>query len=56
MSANYDATTLTMIEPWKHQSLVDPLMQSGVITRNNYITSAFGVLCKVNLFGKSVRI
>ena len=32
--ASYDATALAIIKPKKHQSLADPLLQSGVATRN----------------------
>jgi len=31
---SYDATTLAVIKPRKHQSHVDPLLQSGVVARN----------------------
>jgi len=33
--ASYDVTALAIIKPKKHQRLAYPLLQSGVVTRNN---------------------
>jgi len=35
--ASYDATALAIIKRKKHQMLADPLLQSGVVTRNNRV-------------------
>jgi len=35
--ASYDVTALAIIKPKKHQRLTDPLLQSGVVTRNNRV-------------------
>jgi len=35
--SSYDATALAMTELRKHQRLADPLLQSGVVTRNNRV-------------------
>ena len=34
---SYDVTGLAIIKPNKHQRLADPLLQSGVVTRNNRV-------------------
>jgi len=33
MLTSYDVTALAIIQPNKHQSLADPLLQSSVVTR-----------------------
>jgi len=35
--ASYDVTGLAIIKPKEHQSLADPMLQSGVATRNNHV-------------------
>ena len=35
--ASYDVTVLVMIKPKKHQRLVDLLLQSGIVARNNRV-------------------
>ena len=35
--ARYDVTALVMIKLKKHQRLADPLLRSGVVTRNNRV-------------------
>ena len=35
--ASYDLTALEIVKPKKHQRLADPLLQSGVVTRNNRV-------------------
>jgi len=35
--ASYDVTGLAIIKPKEHQSFADPLLQSGVVTRNNCV-------------------
>jgi len=35
--ASYDVTALAIIKPNKHQRFADPLLQSGVLTRNNRV-------------------
>jgi len=35
--ASNDVTTFAIIKPRKHQRLADPLLQSGVVTRNNCV-------------------
>jgi len=35
--ASYDVTALAIIKPKEHQRLADPLLQSGVVTRNNRV-------------------
>jgi len=35
--ASYDVTASAIIKPKKHQRLADPLLQSGVVTRNNRV-------------------
>jgi len=49
--SRYDVTALVMIKPRKYQRLADPLMQSGVVTRNNRVQCAIKstVLGKVSL-------
>jgi len=38
--ASYDVAALAIIKPKKHQRLEDPLLQSGVVTRNNRVKCA----------------
>jgi len=33
----YNVTALAIIKPKKHQSLAEPLLQSGVVSRNNHV-------------------
>jgi len=56
--ASNDLTALAIIKPKKHQRLADPLLQSGVVTRNNrvYCGMKSTVLAKLSLFGKTVCI
>jgi len=35
--ARYDVTALTIVKSNKHQRLADPLLQSGVVTRNSCV-------------------
>jgi len=35
--ANCDVTGLAIIKPKKYQRLADPLLQSGIVTRNNRV-------------------
>jgi len=35
--ASYHVIALAIIKPNKHQRLADPLLQSGVVTRNNRV-------------------
>jgi len=35
--ASYDVTGLAIIKPKEHQSFADPLLQSGIVTRNNCV-------------------
>ena len=46
--ASYDITALAIIKPKKHQRLADPLLQSGVVSRNN------GVFCAIKITRKSI--
>ena len=34
---SYDVTALAIIKPREHQRLADPLLQSGVVTRNDRV-------------------
>jgi len=34
---SYDVTGLAIIQPKEHQRLADPLLQSGVVTRDNRV-------------------
>jgi len=51
---NYDVTSLAIIKLKKHQRLADPLLHSGVATRNNRVECSIKstVLGKVSLFGQ----